>query len=256
MSTSTGYGAALLRADGAGIDGIRANRTYGTGTSQIVVQAIKNGTAGNSITLTFTDPVGNNVPLSVAVSGNDITVTLATDGSSAVTSKANQVIALLNSNVNTNSLISAKAGTSGGGGVVAAAASQALTGGALATHGFTKISGLRNFSHSGVTTNVVDATSADSPDRFSQKQVGFISAGNISFEMIFDAADASQATMEADWRNGAQRLYRLTLADDDTTTFDFRGFVANFDMSVQLEEVTSRSCTIELTGPMLRNYGS
>jgi hypothetical protein len=53
------------------------------------------GTAGNAVTIEYVDPVGNNVPLSVAVVGTAITVTCATDGASAITSTAKQIRDLL-----------------------------------------------------------------------------------------------------------------------------------------------------------------
>lgn len=256
MGKSTGYGAQLLRGDGSGVDGIRASKTYGAGTSAVIVTARKNGATGNNITVAFVDSVSNNVPLSISVTGNAITVNLATDGTSTPTSTANQVIAAINSNAAAANLVTAKAGDSGGGGGVAAAAASALTGGALATHVFTSISGLKDFSHEGLSVNVVDATAADSPDRTSQKQVGFINSGSITFSMLFDADDVTQATMEADFLTGAERVYRIRLADTSTTTMDFRGFVTNFSLALPLEELVTRSCTIELTGPVIRNYGS
>jgi len=54
------------------------------------------GTAGNSITIELSNP-GADSPLSVAVAGNVVTVTLAY-ASGAVTSTANDVMALVNSN--------------------------------------------------------------------------------------------------------------------------------------------------------------
>jgi hypothetical protein len=54
------------------------------------------GTAGNSITIELSDP-GVASPLSVAVAGNVVTVTLASSAVPAVTSTANQVMDLVNS---------------------------------------------------------------------------------------------------------------------------------------------------------------
>jgi hypothetical protein len=52
------------------------------------------GAASNQhYTIEYVDPPGNNVALSVSVSGVDVTVTLATNGSSVVTSTADDVIA-------------------------------------------------------------------------------------------------------------------------------------------------------------------
>jgi len=69
------------------------------------VTALEAGTAGNSITLTVVDGAGNNIALSVSVTGTAITVNLATDGSSAPTSTAAQVIAAINANADAAALV-------------------------------------------------------------------------------------------------------------------------------------------------------
>lgn len=59
------------------------------------------------VTVTYVDPVGNNVPLSVAVAGGDITVTLETDGASAVVSTAAEVLAVLEADDDVLELVAA-----------------------------------------------------------------------------------------------------------------------------------------------------
>lgn len=58
--------------------------------------AVTSGAAGNLITVEYIDPPGNDVPLSVAVVGTAISVTLATNGSSVITSTGNDVKAAVN----------------------------------------------------------------------------------------------------------------------------------------------------------------
>lgn len=58
--------------------------------TNLVFTADAIGVAGNSIRIRYV-VAGNNTPLSVSVSTNDITVNLATDGSGVPTSTANQV---------------------------------------------------------------------------------------------------------------------------------------------------------------------
>lgn len=88
------------------------------------------GVVGNAITITYVDPPGNNVALSVAVAGTAITVTLATDGVSAVTSTAAQVRDAVNAHAGASALVTAaNAGTDNGTGVVTAVGPLALTGG-------------------------------------------------------------------------------------------------------------------------------
>lgn len=87
------------------------------------------GTAGNSITITLANN-GASKPLQVTVSGKNITVQLATDAGSAITSTAAQVIAAINNDHAASSLVvAANESTSNGTGVVAAVAQTNLAGG-------------------------------------------------------------------------------------------------------------------------------
>lgn len=112
----------------------RASKTFGVVASDnaFKVTALEPGTAGNDITVTLVDPPGNDATLDVTVVGTAITVSLATDGASAITSQADQVVDAINADTDAKALVSASAavGDSNGDGVVTAFAATALTGGA------------------------------------------------------------------------------------------------------------------------------
>lgn len=98
--------------------------------NNLIFRAKKAGAAGNSITIQYVDPPGNNVPLSVAVVGNAITVTLETDGTSAIVSTAAEVRDAINDHPGAYSLVYAVLATgSDGSGLVTVLASTPLTGG-------------------------------------------------------------------------------------------------------------------------------
>ena len=68
--------------------------TMGVANAEILYTASFAGALGNAITVTYIDPPGNNVPLSVAVTGApavNIEVTLETDGASAPVSTAIEI---------------------------------------------------------------------------------------------------------------------------------------------------------------------
>lgn len=67
--------------------------------------AVDAGPDGELITITLIDPPGNNVPLSISVVGTDIVVTLATDGSSTVTTTGNALKSALNADPDASALI-------------------------------------------------------------------------------------------------------------------------------------------------------
>lgn len=93
--------------------------------------ARQTGPDANAINIVLVDPAGASQTLKVAVVNRTITVSLATNGSSVITSTAAQVIAAINADPVASGLVSAaNASTSNGTGVVAAAASAPLAGGA------------------------------------------------------------------------------------------------------------------------------
>jgi len=98
--------------------------------NDLTIRAKRGGVAGNSITVEYVDPPGNNVALSVAVVGTVITVTLATDGTSTITSTAADVRDAINASAQARSLVSAVLVTGNDGtGLVTALAATPLTGG-------------------------------------------------------------------------------------------------------------------------------
>jgi flagellar hook protein FlgE len=110
---------------------VAASLTTGTGDAAVTVTADTVGTTGNNITVTYAAGSGNNVALSAALSGNDITVTLGTDGSGSLDATKNTA-ALVAAAINgaAGSLITASAGGDGSG-AVTAAAQTSLSGGLL-----------------------------------------------------------------------------------------------------------------------------
>ena len=102
-----------------------------TGTNNdLTFRAARGGVAGNSITVEFIDPAGNNVPLSVAVVSNAITVTLETDGVSAIASTAAEVRDAVNQSFASYALVYAVLATGNDGtGLVTVLAATPLTGG-------------------------------------------------------------------------------------------------------------------------------
>lgn len=109
------------------------------------------GSAGNAVRVRYV-VAGASTALSVSVSGNDITVNVATDGASAATSTAAQIATAVNNSATASKKVSvANATGNDGTGVVTALAFTALTGGVDRVTGagsgavsFTPARGLRN----------------------------------------------------------------------------------------------------------------
>lgn len=71
----------------------------------LIFSAAEPGTDGNKIRITFVHPGTSEEALAVAVSGNDITVTLGTDIDSEITSTANDVITAIDGSAEASALV-------------------------------------------------------------------------------------------------------------------------------------------------------
>lgn len=73
-----------------GSSAVAASRTFtSSGAGSFTLTADSTGVAGNSFRVRFVDPAANSQALSASISGNDITVSLATDGTGALLATAN-----------------------------------------------------------------------------------------------------------------------------------------------------------------------
>lgn len=115
-------------------DAVPAKLLYTVGGSTITFFARVYGTAGNAYTITLIDPAAPNVPLSVAVVGTAVQVTLATNGASTLISTLAQVAAAVNSSAAAVALIGAIV-TAGTGASVATALGVTPLAGGLAQVG-------------------------------------------------------------------------------------------------------------------------
>ena len=134
-----------------------------------------NGTAGNNIRIRYERPAGANQPLSIAVAGDDITVTLATDANADVTTTAQDVVDALNTTPATMNMVDASvpANNSGNGVIdipVGFTGYQSLTGGydSAALYRVSEDGGL-TWSN----PNLFTATSSRGDNQVYNPQIGF-----------------------------------------------------------------------------------
>lgn len=98
--------------------------------SNLAYTAKLEGALGNSISVRYVDPAGNNKSLSVTVSSYAITVNLATDSGGLITSTATQIKSAIQAKAEANALVTvAFADGEDGTGVVEAMGVTLLTGG-------------------------------------------------------------------------------------------------------------------------------
>lgn len=101
-------------------------QTGAEGTDRTYWIAVRDGDAGNSVSITLADPGASSSPLSIAVDGNAVTVNLATDENGDLASTVDDILTALAANVAASGLLVAFSEDTG---IVSAAAETVLSGG-------------------------------------------------------------------------------------------------------------------------------
>lgn len=130
---SDSVGRAVVASTVSGSSAVAATLNTGVvGSNNAITWTARDaGNAGNGISVTILGSTGNSVSLAVAVAGNDITVTPATNGSGVITSTADDVKTAVAASAAANSFVTtADTGASDGSGVIAAVSATNLAGGA------------------------------------------------------------------------------------------------------------------------------
>jgi flagellar hook protein FlgE len=96
--------------------------------NDLTFTAVNYGGEGQDITVEYLDPGAANQPLSISLTGDAVTVNLATDAGGAITSTAAQIMAALNADVSVSALMTTSLASATGGGVVPAMAATNLAG--------------------------------------------------------------------------------------------------------------------------------
>lgn len=123
----------MERVDAVTAAATSATFSFGSGANGVVTTTVTaTGTAGNSFTMKVELGTGNNVPLSAALVGTAITVTLATDGTGANDPAANTAT-LVAAAIDALAQVTSVASGTGAGVITSIFGPSAFTGGAAAT---------------------------------------------------------------------------------------------------------------------------
>jgi hypothetical protein len=251
ITAYSGYGTLIKRGDGGSSAATKASRTIGSSNQQLKILAAVAGAAGNSKTCSILVS-GNNTAFSFTVSSSNLVITSATDGSGVATTTVLQAIAALYADATFRASWDATIGTGNGSGVLVAGSSAALTGGADSTEVFTTIDGARSISGPQFSLETFDVTHHTSNSSYRQIKPSFKSAGEVSFELIYDPADAEHEGLLTDFENRTLRNFRMILPDLGGMQYDFSAYVSGAEVGAPIDNALTLSVRLGIDGAVTR----
>lgn len=245
-----GFGAKFQISDGGSTSGVAATKINGASNAIILYTARTAGTGGNSITVAQLNG-GASQPLSVSVVGLAISVNLATDGSSVITSTASDAIDAINSSAAASALVLATNGAGNGSSLATAVAVGNLTGGSNAAAVWTDLGEITEIPGVGTTHRIDEVTHMSSPNGWAE----FIGLGvkeGKSFTLGLNfVADDTQAKLLYRTRveSGVAADYRVAFTDVAGTTLTFSGIITDSDIGHARDSKADLSIQVQPTGP-------
>lgn len=98
----------------------------------------------------------------------------------------------------------------------------------------------------------IDATHMQSAGARREYIASLLDSGEMTFEANFLPQAAVQSAIRADISNRTRRKWRVAWTDEATTTYEFEGFVTQWEPSAQIDDKLSISGGIKITGPVTK----
>lgn len=133
--------------------------------------------------------------------------------------------------------------------ITTAKGTQLLVGALTSPHNFATIAQCRSFSGPTVKPDIVDITTHDTPGFWRRTLAVLISAGTVSFDMNFDAAEATHAFATGLWSYMtalAKKSYEM-IFPNAAGELDFDGYVGQHEFAAPVDNVLMAKLQIAIT---------
>ena len=116
---------------------------------------------------------------------------------------------------------------------------------------FTDIAELINLGGPGLSLDTVEVTHTGSTNKYREYIAGLLDAGEVSAEVNFLPANATQneaAGILKDIKDRTKRNFKIVFPDSGSATWSFAAFVTAFEPSAPIDDRMTASITLKLTG--------
>jgi len=102
--------------------------------------------------------------------------------------------------------------------------------------------------------NMIPVTSLDSTGGYEEFIAGLKTSGTLTMTMFFTRTNYE--LMNTDFEDDTVQAYEIVLPDDDVTSLEFEGLVAELPLDITTTDAISMNVTIRITGQVTVNSGS
>jgi len=114
--------------------------------------------------------------------------------------------------------------------------------------GATEIAQVASISGPGLALDTEDVTSHDSEDGWEEVVGTILRSGEVSLDLVFDPAEATQVALWTDMVSRAANTYSLVFPDAANKTWTFDALVTAFEPDAPHAGALTASATLKITG--------
>ncbi|RMD51892.1 outer capsid protein Hoc [Candidatus Parcubacteria bacterium] len=128
----------------------------------------------------------------------------------------------------------------------------AIGDGATPTEAFTTIPGVRNLTGPSYSSETIDVTHHASSGNYRQMLPTFLSAGEVSFDLLYDSADATHGQLFTDFEARTLRNFELTFTDTGAEKHSFAAYITGMELAAPIDDAVTMSVTLTISGQVTR----
>jgi predicted secreted protein len=114
--------------------------------------------------------------------------------------------------------------------------------------GTTEIAQVASISGPGLALDTEDVTSHDSTDGWEEVVGTILRSGEVSLDLVFDPAEATQVALHTDMVSRDANTYSLVFPDTANTTWTFDALVTAFEPDAPHDGALTATATLKITG--------
>lgn len=117
---------------------------------------------------------------------------------------------------------------------------------------FAAIANIRNIDGPTIGREYIDATHHASSGGYRERRPSFKDAGQVSFDILFDPAQATHEGLLTDYENDTLRNFKSVFTDTSSTEWSYAAYVSGFSIAAPIDDMLTAAVTLDVTGAITR----
>lgn len=120
--------------------------------------------------------------------------------------------------------------------------------GVTPTEGFADVDGVRDLNGPSQSIETIDTTHHTSPGNYREVIPSFKSAGEISFNLLYDSTDAEHILLRDAFKNREKTNFKVVFTDAGDEQLAFAAYVTQFEYAAPIDDALTVAVTLTITG--------